>query len=77
LFEVVARSLSYSRAASQLHVVRCKLSARFRRLAETWGPRLSAQLGKKIFLADAGRTLGELLRRRITNPAVDNAYFQT
>ena len=57
VFEVVARGGSFTRAAEQLHLAQPTVSIQVRQLAEAVGMPLFEQIGKKIFLTDAGRAL--------------------
>jgi LysR family transcriptional regulator, low CO2-responsive transcriptional regulator len=57
LFEAVARNESFTRAAEELHVVQPTVSAQVKQLAEAVGSPLFEQLGKKIYLTDAGKEL--------------------
>jgi LysR family transcriptional regulator, low CO2-responsive transcriptional regulator len=59
IFEAVARLLSYSRAAEELHLTQPAVSTQVRLLEEHAGVVLLEQLGKKIYLSDAGH---EMLR---------------
>jgi DNA-binding transcriptional LysR family regulator len=59
IFNAVARHNSFARAAEALHLSPPTLSLQVKHLAETIGQPLFEQLGKKIFLTDAGRTLAE------------------
>ena len=59
IFESVARNLSFSRAAEELHLTQPAVSTQVARLEEHAGNKLFEQLGKKIFLTPAGT---ELLR---------------
>ena len=57
IFEAVARCLSYSRAAEELHLTQPAVSTQIKKLAEHAGLPLFEQLGKKIFLTQAGTEL--------------------
>lgn len=57
VFEAVARHLSYSRASESLHLTQPGVSTQIRQLEETIGLPLFEQLGKKIFLTEAGHEL--------------------
>lgn len=57
LFEAVARHSSFTRAAEELHVVQPTVSAQVKQLSETLGLPLFEQLGKKIYLTEAGKEL--------------------
>lgn len=54
VFEAVARLLSYSRAAQELHLTQPAVSTQIRKLEDHAGQPLFEQLGKKIFLTPAG-----------------------
>lgn len=56
-FEAVARLLSFSRAAEELHITQPAVSKQIRLLQEQVGLPLLEQLGKKVFLTEAGREL--------------------
>lgn len=55
VFEAVARHLSFSRAAEELHLSQPAVSMQVRGIETILGMRLTEQLGKKIFLTEAGR----------------------
>lgn len=59
IFLAVARHGSFARAAEALHLSPPTLSLQVKQLAETVGQPLFEQLGKKIFLTAAGRTLAD------------------
>jgi DNA-binding transcriptional LysR family regulator len=59
VFETVARRLSFSRAAEELHLTQPAVSTQVKALEGHAGVALFEQLGKKIFLTPAG---AELLR---------------
>ncbi len=54
VFEAVARHLSFSRAAEELHLTQPAVSMQIKQLEESVGLPLFEQIGKKIFLTDAG-----------------------
>ena len=54
VFEAVARNLSFSRAAEELHLTQPAVSTQVKRLEEHAGLPLFEQLGKKIHLTAAG-----------------------
>lgn len=54
IFEAVARLLSYSRAAEELHLTQPAVSTQVRLLEEHAGVALLEQLGKKVHLTPAG-----------------------
>jgi DNA-binding transcriptional LysR family regulator len=55
IFEAVARNLSFSRAAEELHLSQPAVSMQVKGIEVILGMPLTEQLGKKIFLTDAGR----------------------
>ncbi|MCL5059981.1 MAG: LysR family transcriptional regulator, partial [Candidatus Thermoplasmatota archaeon] len=55
IFEAVARHLSFSRAAEELHLSQPAVSMQVRGIEVILGLPLTEQLGKKIFLTEAGR----------------------
>ena len=57
VFEAVARQLSFSRAAQELHLTQPAVSMQIKQLEENVGTALFEQLGKKIYLTEAGREL--------------------
>jgi DNA-binding transcriptional LysR family regulator len=57
VFEAVARLLSYSRAAEELHLTQPAVSTQIRKLEGHAGLPLFEQLGRKIFLTAAGSEL--------------------
>ncbi|MHB1074907.1 LysR family transcriptional regulator [Thiobacillus sp.] len=54
VFEAVARHLSFSRAAGELHLSQPAVSMQVKGIEAILGVPLTEQLGKKIFLTDAG-----------------------
>src|SRR5215218_8689430 len=54
IFETVARHLSFSRAAEELHLTQPAVSTQVRKLQEHAGLALFEQLGKKVHLTPAG-----------------------
>jgi len=62
IFEAVARHLSFSRAAAELHLSQPAVSMQVRALEEEAGLPLTEQIGKKIFLTDAGAELARHAR---------------
>lgn len=54
-FESVARNLSFSRAAAELHMSQPAVSMQVRVLETIAGQPLTEQIGKKIYLTEAGR----------------------
>ena len=59
IFHAVAQHNSFARAAEALHLSPPTLSLQVKQLSETVGQPLFEQLGKKIFLTAAGRTLAD------------------
>jgi len=59
IFMAVARHNSFARAAEALHLSPPTLSLQVKQLSETVGQPLFEQLGKKIYLTAAGRTLAD------------------
>ncbi|MDP3483405.1 MAG: LysR family transcriptional regulator, partial [Sulfuricella sp.] len=57
VFEAVARHLSFSRAAEELHLTQPAVSMQIKQLEEGVGLPLFEQIGKKIFLTDAGNEI--------------------
>ena len=62
VFEAVARHLSYSRAAEELHLTQPAVSTQIARLEEHAGNVLFEQFGKKIYLTPAGAQLLQISR---------------
>lgn len=55
MFDAVAQSGSFSKAAQKLHLSQPAVSMQVKQLEEAAGMALFEQIGKKIFLTDAGR----------------------
>jgi LysR family transcriptional regulator, low CO2-responsive transcriptional regulator len=62
IFEVVARHLSYTRASEELYITQPTVSIQLKQLADIVGLPLLEQVGKRIFLTDAGRELLVVVR---------------
>ncbi len=62
VFESVARHLSFSRAAEQLHLTQPAVSMQVKQVEEMVGLPLTEQIGKKIFLTAAGEELARHAR---------------
>lgn len=62
VFETVARLLSFSRAAEELHLTQPAVSTQVKKLEEHAGLSLFEQLGKKIYLTPAGSELLQFSR---------------
>jgi LysR family transcriptional regulator, low CO2-responsive transcriptional regulator len=77
VFEAVARRLSFSRAAEELHLTQPAVSTQISKLAEHAGNALFEQYGKKVFLTPAGAELLQLSRVIIQQfEAAENAMLQ-
>jgi len=77
VFEAVARLLSYSRAAEELHLTQPAVSTQVRKLEEHAGNVLFEQFGKKIYLTPAGIELLKISRTIIQQFEVaENAMAQ-
>src|SRR5574340_1107791 len=57
VFEAVARQRSFSRAAEALHLSQPAVSMQIKQLEEGVGLPLFEQMGKKIFLTEAGQEM--------------------
>ena len=62
VFEAVARNLSFSRAAEELHLTQPAVSTQVSKLEEHAGNALFEQFGKKIYLTPAGAELLDISR---------------
>ncbi len=62
VFESVARHLSYSRAADELHLTQPAVSMQIKQLEDNISLPLFEQLGKRIFLTEAGHELYQYSR---------------
>ncbi len=62
VFEAVARHLSFSRAAEELHLTQPAVSMQVKSLEEGVGLPLTEQIGKRIFLTAAGTELARHAR---------------
>ena len=77
IFESVARQLSFSRAAEELHLTQPAVSTQVARLEEHAGNALFEQLGKKVFLTPAGTELLRISRGIIAQfEEAENAMAQ-
>ncbi len=63
VFEAVARHLSYTRAAEELYLTQPAVSIQVRQLEESIELPLFEQIGKKIYLTEAGEELQRYSRR--------------
>jgi DNA-binding transcriptional LysR family regulator len=75
VFEAVARHSSYSRAAEHLHLTQPAVSMQIKQLEEEIGLQLFDQLGKKIFLTEAGKELQRYSRNILQQLAEAEAVF--
>lgn len=57
VFEACARLGSFTRAAEELHMAQPTVSIQIRKLTETVGAPLFEQIGKRMYLTDAGQVL--------------------
>ncbi len=62
VFSAVARNMSYTAAAKELHLSQPGVSMQVRQLEDAIGLPLFEKLGKKIYLTDAGRHMKEYSR---------------
>lgn len=62
VFEAVARNLSFTRAAEELYLTQPTVSIQIKQLTDIVGQPLLEQVGKRIFLTDAGRELLKVCR---------------
>jgi DNA-binding transcriptional LysR family regulator len=79
IFLAVARNGSFARAAEALHLSPPTLSLQVKQLADTVGQPLFEQLGKKIYLTAAGRTLADActdIEQRLDQLSDDLAALQ-
>ncbi len=77
VFEAVARLLSFSRAAEELHLTQPAVSTQVRKLEGHAGNVLFEQFGKKVFLTPAGTELLQISRTIIQQfEAAENAMTQ-
>ncbi len=67
IFHSLGRHMSFTRAAEELHLTQPAVSIQVKRLEESVGMPLVEQIGKKLFLTDAGKELfeacGDVLER--------------
>lgn len=63
VFESVARHLSFSRAAEELHLTQPAVSMQVKQLEELAGLPLTEMIGKKVFLTNAGEEVARHARR--------------
>ncbi len=75
VFEKVASHLNYSRAAEELYLSQPAVSMQIKQLEENIGLPLFEQMGKKIFLTEAGRELFRYSRNIAQQLAEMKAVF--
>lgn len=63
VFEAVARHLSFSRAAEELHLTQPAVSMQVKQLEEQAGLPLTEMIGKKVYLTEAGEEIARHARR--------------
>lgn len=63
IFYFVARTLSFSKAAEELHISQPTVSVQVKKLEEELGIDLFEQIGKKIFLTSAGEILNRYAKK--------------
>ena len=66
-FEVAARHLSFTKAASELHITQAAVSQQIRRLEEQLGVKLFIRKTRKLALSASGRELAATTRTAINN----------
>lgn len=66
IFRTVVRAGSFSRAAEELRITQPSVSIQVRELERALGAELFEQVGKRIFLTEAGRVLDEYAVRILT-----------
>ena len=62
VFAAIARHLSFTRAAEELHLTQPTVSMQIKKLSDDMGLALYEQIGKRIHLTDAGRELHNACR---------------
>jgi DNA-binding transcriptional LysR family regulator len=76
VFEAVAQHLSYSRASESLHLTQPAVSIQIKQLEEAVGMPLFEQLGKKIYITEAGRELLRYSRNIVKQLEEAEAVFE-
>lgn len=76
VFEAVTHHLSYSRASETLHLTQPAVSMQIKQLEETIGMPLFEQLGKKIYLTEAGQELRRYSRNILQQLDEAEAVFE-
>ena len=62
LFAALARTMNMTRAAEELHMTPSAFSIQIKQLSETFGVALHEQVGKRLFLTEAGRAVAAAAR---------------
>lgn len=62
VFETVARNLSFTRAAEELHTTQPTVSIQLKQLTDIVGQPLIEQIGKRIYLTESGQELLKVCR---------------
>lgn len=62
VFDAIVRNGSFSRAAEEMHLTQPTLSMQVKKISDSVGLPLFEQIGKRIYLTDAGRALHQLCR---------------
>jgi len=75
VFDAVSRHLSYSRAADTLHLTQPAVSMQIKQLEASVGIPLFEQLGKKIYLTEAGKEFGRYCSNILQQLAEAEAMF--
>ena len=79
IFTVLARHLNMTRAAEELYMTPAALSIQIKQLSQAMGAPLHEQIGKRLFLTDAGRLVDAASRdvfQRLEVLAIDLAKAQ-
>lgn len=75
IYDAVSRHLSYSRAAEALYLTQPAVSMQIKQLEESVGVPLLEQLGKKIYLTDAGREFQNTCRNILQQVSDADSMF--
>jgi len=65
LFAALARTMNMTRAAEELHMTPSAFSIQIKQLADSFGVALHEQVGRKLFLTEAGRAVATASRDMI------------
>ena len=63
VFEAIARLGNFTRAAEELHLTQPTVSMQIKKLTDAVGLPLFEQVGKKVYLTEAGRALQDFSRQ--------------